>query len=296
MTRRLIGVAALGLALARLSVAAEDPAPGDTDAKPPAAAAYVGDDDVCSACHEEQAKAYAKTPHATYDRAKPGPHGCEGCHGAGQAHVDAGGGKGVGGLMTFAASVPVAARVAPCLACHAGDQRLHDYQRGEHALAGVACTDCHSGHAGVGEALLLRPTPRLCYGCHGDVRSQFLLTEHHKVDEGVVTCGDCHQPHGSRNFAMLRGANDRTCFKCHGDLEGPYVFEHVPQVSEGCARCHQPHGSINRHLLLRQQVAQLCYECHTVTPSNHVQPSYRDCTRCHVSIHGSNTNAMFLQQ
>jgi hypothetical protein len=53
---------------------------------------------------------------------------------------------------------------------------------------------------------------------------------------------------------------------------------------------------VNRHLLIRQQVAQLCYECHTVTPSSHVQPSYRDCTRCHVDIHGSNIDPRFLEQ
>jgi len=47
--------------------------------------------------------------------------------------------------------------------------------------------------------------------------------------------------------------------------------------------------------LLYQQVAQLCYQCHAATPSSHVQPSYRDCTRCHTAIHGSNSQAFFLE-
>ncbi len=64
---------------------------------------------------------------------------------------------------------------------------------------------------------------------------------------------------------------------------------------EGCGSCHEPHGSANRHLLLYQQVAQLCYQCHAVTPASHVQPSYRDCTRCHTAIHGSNSQAFFLE-
>jgi hypothetical protein len=51
---------------------------------------------------------------------------------------------------------------------------------------------------------------------------------------------------------------------------------------------------VNRHLLIRQQVAQLCYECHAVTPQTHLQPSFRDCTRCHVDIHGSNTDPRFI--
>jgi len=51
---------------------------------------------------------------------------------------------------------------------------------------------------------------------------------------------------------------------------------------------------VNRHLLVRQPVALLCYQCHTDTPPTHVQPTYRDCTRCHSSIHGSNTDPHFI--
>jgi DmsE family decaheme c-type cytochrome len=270
-----------------------------TAAESPAAApAYVGEE-VCAACHAEQVESYGKSPHAAAlaDPSRPEPQrGCEACHGAGAAHAEAGGGKDVGGLRTFASSRPASERSTACLACHAPYESQHDFKRGQHALAGVACTDCHAGHAGVGEAMLRTRTPQLCYGCHLEVRAKFALVEHHKVNEGVVSCLDCHRPHGSRNLAALRGANDLTCFRCHGDLEGPFVFEHAGNVTEGCQRCHDPHGSVNRHLLIRQQVAQLCYECHTVTPANHLQPSYRDCTRCHVAIHGSNVDPRFLEQ
>ncbi len=112
-----------------------------------------------------------------------------------------------------------------------------------------------------------------------------------------MRCGDCHAVHAVRSDDTLRAApRDRTCFRCHAEQEGPWVFEHFGLVAEGCERCHDPHGSVNRHLLARQQVAQLCYECHTVTPRSHVQPSYRDCTRCHVAIHGSNTDPRFLER
>jgi DmsE family decaheme c-type cytochrome len=135
----------------------------------------------------------------------------------------------------------------------------------------------------------------LCYRCHPAVRSAFALPEHHKVPEGVVSCIDCHQPHGTREHAMLRDDQQRTCFRCHGELEGPFVFEHFGLTLEGCQSCHEPHGSANRHLLLYQQVAQLCYQCHAATPPSHVQPSFRDCTRCHTAIHGSNSQAFFLE-
>jgi DmsE family decaheme c-type cytochrome len=276
-------------------------APADQPAKEAAPAevpAYAGSE-TCEACHADQAESYGKTPHAAALAASTRPEserGCEACHGPGQAHVDAGGGKGVGGIRSFASTVPATRRSAPCLTCHGGDKTRHDFSGGEHAKSGVACTDCHDPHNGKGEAMLAKPMPQLCYGCHPAVRAKFALTEHHKVDEGVVSCLDCHQPHGSRSPRLLRDANDRTCFRCHGDLEGPFVFEHVPVTSEGCQRCHDPHGTVNRHLLIRQQVTQLCYECHTVTPPTHVQPSFRDCTRCHVGIHGSNTDPHLLEQ
>lgn len=295
-----VAAAAVG-ALVALGV----PAVGEEAAKAPekpaeaaAPASYVGED-VCGSCHTDQADSYAKTPHAWALAASTRPEaerGCEACHGPGSAHVEAGGGKGVGGVQAFTKATPAAARSAPCLKCHAGDKTRQDFTGSEHAKSGVACTDCHDPHKGVGETMLVKAGPQLCYGCHLDVRAKFALTEHHKVDEGVVSCLDCHQPHGTRNPRMLRGADNRTCFRCHGDLEGPFVFEHTGLVTEGCQRCHEPHGSTGRHLLIRQQVAQLCYECHAVTPTSHVQPSYRDCMRCHVSIHGSNTDPRFLEQ
>ena len=77
-----------------------------------------------------------------------------------------------------------------------------------------------------------------------------------------------------------------------GDV--PLLYAAV--LAEGCVRCHVPHGGTDRHLLRSQQVAQLCYECHTVTPADHIQPSFRQCTNCHVGIHGSNVDPLFLQQ
>jgi hypothetical protein len=45
---------------------------------------------------------------------------CENCHGPGQKHVEAGGGKGVGGLITFAKNdpTPVERRNETCTSYH----------------------------------------------------------------------------------------------------------------------------------------------------------------------------------
>lgn len=263
---------------------------------PPTTATYVGEE-TCVTCHEDAATSYGKTIHARALAGESRPEwerGCEACHGPGSVHAEEGGGKGVGGLREFTPEESAATRSRACLACHAGSDRLHEFLSGGHALARVACTDCHVMHTGRAPSLLAAPPPALCDGCHQDVKLAFGLTEHHKVYEGVLGCLDCHEPHGNRQHAALRDDEDRLCATCHAEVQGPFVFEHAGLLTEGCTRCHEPHGSVNRHLLIRQQTAQLCLECHSSTPRDHVQPAFRDCTRCHVAIHGSNTDPHFL--
>jgi predicted CXXCH cytochrome family protein len=70
--------------------------------------------------------------------------------------------------------------------------------------------------------------------------------------------------------------------------------------------CHEPHGSTNPMALTRPRVDQLCLECHSLIeggtfgsqpPSFHDlrSPRYRNCTTCHVAVHGSNTSPMLLK-
>src|SRR5262245_33312081 len=57
-------------------------------AQPAQTAGYVGSD-TCEACHEQGEKLKG-TPHAQMNnpRSPAAAHGCESCHGPGQAHVD----------------------------------------------------------------------------------------------------------------------------------------------------------------------------------------------------------------
>jgi hypothetical protein len=103
---------------------AQQPVPAQ---QPPAEASlpagYVGAE-TCKGCHEEafaklettrMGRLFLKRPRNTTESLA-----CENCHGPGQKHVEAGGGKGVGGLITFAKNdkTPVEQRNAACTSCH----------------------------------------------------------------------------------------------------------------------------------------------------------------------------------
>jgi DmsE family decaheme c-type cytochrome len=106
-------------------------------------------------------------------------------------------------------------------------------------------------------------------------------------------------------------ANEPGCFKCHGDKRGPFVFEHAPVRLEGCTACHEPHGSANPRMLTRGEVRMVCLEYHSNTPPAMTasktlggippafhdlrNPRFRNCTMCHVKIHGSNVHEELLR-
>jgi predicted CXXCH cytochrome family protein len=103
---------------------------------------------------------------------------------------------------------------------------------------------------------------------------------------------------------MLGGFKQSQCADCHPDTEGPFVFEHPVSRVDGCVACHEPHGSPNRHMLKIQDVGALCYTCHAEVPQFHTgfspvaPPRFNEqtvCTNCHVTIHGSNLDPLFLR-
>ncbi len=66
------------------------PTPPQSAAVPTSSASQYADTDICKTCHQEVwDKHFAGTPHSAL--LKGDQHGCQGCHGPAQAHVDGGG-------------------------------------------------------------------------------------------------------------------------------------------------------------------------------------------------------------
>lgn len=218
-----------------------------------------------------------------------------------------------------------------CTFCHNTSQDQSLFGRSQHKLAGVSCEQCHAAHLllpnqeqtgsqlkvtqerffqipalpeetrWLHESLLKQKQPNLCFGCHLTVQANFALPNHHRVPEGFMKCTDCHSAHGTLNPQQLKKIGFEVCVTCHTEKRGPYVYEHPALRVEGCTACHSRHGTVQSHLILRTESRFLCLQCH-VNPQAANVPHGRlgfqtlgDCTRCHVTIHGSNTNQYFLQ-
>jgi DmsE family decaheme c-type cytochrome len=315
MMRRAMILSMRGLLLAVMAagVAAQNPVTSGTGG-------YVGSN-ACKTCHADVWLNFYKNPHfksvASGDL-PPSRTGCESCHGPGEAHVAAHGGKAT--IPNAFSLMPQARVLEACLTCHARDFQKVNIRRSEHTLADVACTSCHSiHHSPTPKFLLAKKQTELCYGCHAGIRAQFEMPSKHRVNEGFMECSDCHNPHGafaptwrmSDHPRMVDQAlnNEEPCLKCHVDKRGPFVYEHPPVRVEGCEICHFPHGSTNERLLRRPVVFTLCLGCHNggasgtrnngvplqTSPHNLLDPRFQRCTACHVRIHGSNADETFLR-
>jgi len=245
---------------------------------------------------------------------------------AGDAAKEAAGAK-----LIFAFHASGKENAERCMICHSTSKQQEWFGHSSHQETGISCNQCHSmhlvtakdnDHRGVSSAqanffqtpkiedsvrwlhssLLSVSEPELCFQCHGNIRALFALPVHHRVPEQLIKCSDCHTPHGSINHANLTSPGWETCVKCHMEKRGPYLYEHPAVKIEGCVTCHNPHGSTNRMLLVRREGRQLCLQCHTGFHTQAQVPHGRlgfqtsgECTRCHVSIHGSNFDPNFLR-
>jgi DmsE family decaheme c-type cytochrome len=280
------------------------PTPQTSAALPGTTAGPYAETEICKTCHQEVwDKHFANTPHSAL--LKGDQHGCQGCHGPAQAHVDGGGD--VTKIIRFETLTP-AQTAAICTKCHQSSLETQNFSKSVHLANGVSCTSCHSPHNSTDvNFLLVKSQTALCYGCHAAQKAEFARPYRHRVDAGLIQCSDCHNPHGTQVGHQVRSAAGQfaVCTKCHTDAMGPFVFEHAPvKTEDSCLSCHVPHGSTNPRLLQVNNVNFLCLRCHTPNsngaapgaPSFHNQNTkYQACTMCHTQIHGSNFSPVFFR-
>ena len=274
------------------------PVAGGTKSSAPVDATVVGTK-VCVTCHAASAQLYDHTLMGRIAKTQKGKLECESCHGPGSAHVNAGGGRGVGGIISFRPedqSRTAEENNAICLACHERGDRTN-WHGSVHDTRGLMCTNCHTVMKQVSRKSQLKTAfePDTCFQCHKDRRAQLFRSSHMPVREGKMVCSDCHNPHGSFTEALLKkdSIND-TCYTCHAEKRGPFLFEHLP-VRENCDNCHDPHGSVN-NASLKLSMPRLCFECHGAGghsgliggPGNSITMG-RQCANCHTAVHGSNS-------
>jgi DmsE family decaheme c-type cytochrome len=287
------------------------PAPAATSPKGPVAGgkktsapveAHFVDGKICLTCHASQAALFDKTLMGKIGKTKKGMFECQNCHGPGSAHVKAGGGRGVGGIISFRPndlSRTAEENNETCLACHNKGNRTN-WHGSTHDERGLMCTNCHTVMKNVSRKSQLKTEfqPDTCFQCHKNKRAEMWRSSHIPVREGKVVCTDCHNPHGSYSENLLKTATvNEACFQCHAEKRGPFLWEHPP-VTENCLNCHDPHGS-NNDFLLKISRPRLCQQCHSggqhnSNPRNPLVTLYaqgRECQNCHSNHHGSNNPA-----
>ena len=259
---------------------------------------------------------------------------CESCHGPGQQHSEAAEAKFIVHHLKEKPAAADAWCLS-CHRNQAAPAGRIKGSHANHQTACVACHSVHHAEPDRALPLFAFRSPSVAVvsgvldtsnsrsakinrQCDADMWAQFLRPHSHALVQGAMSCTDCHNPHGSnqrvgsRSVARTAG-NEPGCFRCHSDKRGPFTYEHASVRLQDCSTCHEPHGSANPRMLTRADTANQCLECHSLLPTGAPnpgqviggavppafhdlrQPLYRQCTTCHVKIHGSHVSRGLLR-
>lgn len=206
----------------------------------------------CMACHDGRSatdkREFSLGLHAAID--------CEDCHGAGLAHVRAGGRGGL--FIGNPATSPFEATPNLCAQCHEDATAGHKFT--SHFSTGAAsCNTCHDVHK---KGAMPFSTPnrkpldnigyaRLCSTCHGEETEQFMSSAH--ATSNVATCASCHNMHRETTF-VASPDNNQLCQQCHASFFLGLDSEEAVDIHTGAFHPVDPSGT----------GASRCVSCHMV--------------------------------
>lgn len=180
-----------------------------------------------------------------------------------------------------------------------------------------SCSSCHGdseSHVNKPADAKERPRPERTFGKNSttpvDARNQACLTCHQggkriHWTSGAhanrdVSCTSCHQVHTGHDKVRDKVTQPEVCYTCHKEqrAQSRRPSRHpIPEGKVACSDCHNPHGSAGEKMLVRDNVNDTCYQCHTEKRGPFVrthQPVQEDCSICH-NPHGT-TNDNLLKQ
>lgn len=105
------------------------------------------------------------------------------------------------------------------------------------------CDSCHESD--FGNELIEQP-PELCYTCHDDFQTEYVVV-HGPVAAGY--CTQCHNPHFSKNPNLLVKKGQEVCLSCHTKKNVLQNEIHIEIEDSSCTDCHNPHGGEDRYLI-----------------------------------------------
>ena len=212
---------------------------------------------------------------------------------------------------------------ARCTRCHEASDDFPVLAIGKTKHGTVAdgrtptCSSCHGDsetHVNKPADAKERPRPERSFGKNSktpvDARNQACLTCHEggkriHWTSGAhasrdVSCTSCHEVHTGHDKVRDKVAQSEVCYACHKEqrAQSRKPSRHpIPEGKVACSDCHNPHGSAGEKMLVRDNVNDTCYQCHTEKRGPFVrthQPVQEDCSICH-NPHGT-TNDNLLKQ
>lgn len=262
---------------------------------------------VCLDCHGGRDSSLAGTAHwagSTHEGAEARV-ACTDCHPGDRRHWEE---DPAAYPMTNPSKVGAEAQAKLCATCHQNPHQQNMIERNIHTANDVSCSGCHAVHGAKHEKLLKQAEFKLCVDCHSKVEGEFARPYRHPVPEGIIQCSECHSSLDQTARELSQNGTS-VCLKCHAEMSGPFPYEHPATMDfstqeGGCLSCHEPHGSSLPRMVNQPYASphfQLCTQCHSVPRhfSNTMHGtsfSGTPCNDCHVDLHGSYDNRLFVNE